>query len=94
MLSAIKTSTVATGGQRDSPSGLSGAAGGTSASATCPSGLVVVGGGAGVSDESNEIVNDSYPLGTTGWPAHIYADSTGGTGFTVYAICLPTASTS
>jgi hypothetical protein len=69
--------------------------GGTSSdTATCPAGLVVVGGGATVTDEDNEAVNDSYPSGPTGWTAHVFNASTSATGFSVYAICVPAASTS
>lgn len=70
-----------------------GAAGGTSGTATCPAGLTVVGGGASVTDQGNEAVNDSYPSGNTGWTVDVFAGSDGGTGFTVDAICLPAAST-
>ena len=65
-----------------------------SATATCDPGLTVVGGGASVSDENNELVNDSYPSATNSWTVHIAAAPSGGTAFTVYAICVPAASTS
>jgi hypothetical protein len=65
----------------------------TGATAMCDPGLTVVGGGAALSDENNQLVNDSYPSGTNGWTAHVFASSSGG-GFTVYAICVPAVSTS
>lgn len=70
------------------------APGGTGATASCAPGLTVVGGGASLSDESNETVIDSYPSSSTGWTVHVVAGSSGGTAFTVYAICVPAASNS
>ena len=64
------------------------------ATATCGPGLTVVGGGASLADEDNELVNDSYPSGTNGWTVHVATTMSGGTTFTVYAICVPAASTS
>ena len=58
--------------------------------ATCPAGTNVIGGGAQVSNESNDYVNDSYPDGNSGWSVDIYGPSTD-TG-TVTAICAPAAS--
>jgi len=66
----------------------------TSASAVCPAGLDVVGGGASLSDEANEFINDTFPSGTNTWTVHVFAGSNGGTAFTVYAICAPAAATS
>jgi hypothetical protein len=66
-----------------------------SATATCPSGTTVIGGGAQVSDEDYDVTNDSYPNGKTGWTADFYdASESGspGTG-TVTAICAPAAAT-
>jgi hypothetical protein len=59
--------------------------------ATCPSGTTVIGGGGQVSDESNAVVNDSYPNGKTGWTADMYS-AVAATG-TVTAICAPSAAT-
>ena len=64
------------------------------ATATCDAGLVVIGGGASLADSSNEIINDSYPSSASAWTANVFASSSGGTGFTVYAICAPAAATS
>jgi hypothetical protein len=64
----------------------------TAATATCDPGLTVVGGGAALSDENNQLVNDTYPSGN-GWTVHVFASTSGG-GFTVYAICVPAVSTS
>jgi hypothetical protein len=64
-----------------------------SVTAACPSGTTVIGGGASVADESDTVVNDSYPSGKTGWTADMYsADSATSTG-TVTAICAPAAAT-
>ena len=61
------------------------------ATATCDAGLVVVGGGASVSDQNNAYINDAYPQA----PASFSADAFGaaGTAFTVFAICAPAAAT-
>lgn len=67
---------------------------GVTATASCDPGLTVVGGGAKLSNEDNQLVNDSYPSGTTGWTVDVFASSSGGGAFTVYAICVPAASTS
>ena len=67
---------------------------GVSATATCDPGLTVVGGGAKLSDENNQVVNDSYPSGTNGWTVDVFASPSSSAPFTVYAICVPAASTS
>jgi hypothetical protein len=67
---------------------------GTSASATCDPGLTVVGGGASLSSEDNQIVNDSYPSAANRWTVDVFASSSGGAPFTVYAICVPALATS
>jgi hypothetical protein len=64
------------------------------ATATCDPGLTVVGGGANLGNEDNQLVNDSYPSGTNGWTVDVFASPSGGGPFTVYAICVPAASTS
>jgi hypothetical protein len=66
----------------------------TTATATCDPGLTVVGGGASLSNEDNQLVNDTYPSGTNGWTVHVFASTSGAGAFTVYAICVPAASTS
>ena len=63
-------------------------------SATCDPGLTVVGGGAKLGDENNQLVNDSYPSGTSGWTVDVFASPSGSAPFTVCAICVPAASTS
>jgi hypothetical protein len=64
----------------------------TPAAANCPAGTTVTGGGASVTDEANELVNDSYPNGKTGWTADIYNNGGPATA-TVTAICAPAAAT-
>jgi hypothetical protein len=63
-------------------------------SASCPAGTKVIGGGATVSDEVEDFVNDSGPTAArTGWSATGFAN-TEGTSITVTAICTAvTAST-
>jgi hypothetical protein len=63
------------------------------ATATCDTGLVVVGGGASLADETNQYVNDSYPNGTSAWTANVVNTGASTPGFTVYAICAPAAAT-
>jgi len=67
---------------------------GVTATATCDPGLTVVGGGARLGNEDEQIVNDSYPSGATGWTVEVFASPSGSGPFTVYAICVPAASTS
>lgn len=64
------------------------------ATATCDPGLTVVGGGAKLGNEDNQLVNDSAPSGTNGWTVDVFASPSGAGAFTVYAICVPAASTS
>lgn len=66
----------------------------TSASATCDPGLKVVGGGASLSSQDNQFVNDSYPSAADRWTVDVFASSSGGVPFTVYAICVPALATS
>lgn len=65
---------------------------GISATASCPSGTVVLGGGASVADNAGGFVNASFPAGKTGWTAVFFDNSAATTG-TVTAICAPAAST-
>jgi hypothetical protein len=66
----------------------------TLATAACPSGTHVVGGGGKVSDEVNGYVNDTYPSGQNAWAVDFYEGSGGSTVTdTVYAICAPAAAT-
>lgn len=64
-----------------------------SATATCDSGLTVIGGGVSVSDPTNQLVFDSYPSGTGAWSGHVANGGSATPNFTVYAICAPAAST-
>jgi hypothetical protein len=63
--------------------------------ATCPSGMTVVGGGGQVADESGSaFLDDSYPIsGKNGWTAD-FVENSGSTTATVTAICAPAAATS
>ncbi len=72
----------------------SGGSGGgiASATATCPSGTFVVGGGTHLSDQSVQSVNDGYPSANNAWTSDVFA-SFGTPTFTVYAICAPAAAT-
>ena len=64
----------------------------TPATASCPTGTTVTGGGASVSDEAHELVNDSYPSGKSGWTVDVYNNGGPATA-TVIAICAPAAAT-
>ncbi len=60
-----------------------------SATATCPPGTGVIGGGAAVSDPENSYINDSAPTsGHNGWNARAWGEF--GTSMTVTAICIVT----
>ena len=63
------------------------------ASATCPPGTLVVGGGVGVVDNSNTSVVDSFPEpGGHAWTARVdNSDPGAGHGFTVVAVCVGAA---
>jgi hypothetical protein len=61
------------------------------ATATCPSGMYVVGGGTRVSDELNQFTNDSYPSGNAGWTTNVFNAASGERPFNAYAICAPAA---
>jgi hypothetical protein len=60
------------------------------ASAACPPGTFVVGGGVGVQDNTNTSVVDSFPEpGGHAWTARVdNSDSAAAHGFTVVAVCL------
>lgn len=61
---------------------------GTQATASCPAGTSVIGGGATVSNEEPAFVNDSGPNSTrNGWTATGFALGTPGITMTVTAIC-------
>ena len=65
---------------------------GTTGTATCPSGTKVIGGGALVSNEAEDFVNDSGPSADrNGWTATGFAASTGTT-MTITAICTAVTS--
>jgi hypothetical protein len=62
------------------------------ATATCPAGYAVVGGGGQVSDVQNSYIEDMWPSSPTAYTARAW----GGTvdvPFTAYAICAPAAAT-
>lgn len=61
------------------------------ATAICPAGTLVVGGGARLSNQNTQIVNDSYPSTTTAWTVDIINIGTAASSFTVHAICAPAA---
>lgn len=61
----------------------------TQPTATCPSGMKVIGGGATVSNETFGLINDSGPTSDrSGWSASAYSFEPGVT-VTVTAICTP-----
>ena len=70
---------------------LVGASSGTPRSLSCPTGLNVVGGGAQVSSEARDLVNDSFPNGRTGWQATGFGPT--GDTMTVFLICAPATKT-
>lgn len=60
----------------------------TSMTAACDPGQHVVGGGVRVDNPAVAVVDDSYPdPGGGSWTAHVGTGSTGGSNFTVIAIC-------
>ena len=61
------------------------------ASAACPPGTFVVGGGVGVDDSVETAVVDSFPQpGGHAWTARVdNNDTTAAHGFTVAAVCVP-----
>jgi hypothetical protein len=64
------------------------------ASATCPAGTFVAGGGASLGDRTTQSLDDGYPSSATAWTVNISNDGAGAPGFTVYAICVPAAAAS
>jgi hypothetical protein len=62
---------------------------------SCDAGQHVVGGGAKVGNRSVEVVQGTYPVGTSAWGADVVDDFNSGTPSTdtVYAICAPAAAT-
>jgi hypothetical protein len=62
--------------------------GGTVVTATCPSGLKVIGGGIKGQDPDTDFIFDSYPT-TTGWKGRVYAGGAASDTrtFTTTAIC-------
>lgn len=64
------------------------------ATASCPAGTFVVGGGASLTDQLSQLVNDSYPSSPTAWTVDILNVSPTAPAFTVYAICVPAAASS
>jgi hypothetical protein len=66
------------------------------ATATCPAGQHVVGGGVKVDDPSEAFTDDSYPdAGNTAWTARVAnGDTANAHNFTVYAICITVSTVS
>lgn len=62
---------------------------GTTHSVSCLTGSVPVGGGAQVSDDTNGVVNDSNPVGRTGWEATGFRNPSVTVNMTVHVICAP-----
>jgi hypothetical protein len=63
----------------------------TRGAVTCPAGLNVVGGGAKVAEPWNGFVDDTNPVGRTGWEATGTSDTA--QNMTVYVICAQAATT-
>jgi hypothetical protein len=63
----------------------------TPATASCPAGTSVLGGGGQVADEADGFIVDDFPVGKTGWTTNF--DSSVATTGTTTAICAPAAST-
>lgn len=64
-----------------------------SATATCPPGMFVTGGGTRLGDETSQAVNDGYPSANNAWTSDVFNGGPGSPTFTVYAICAPAAAT-
>jgi hypothetical protein len=66
------------------------------ATATCPGGFTVVGGGASLSNTAGAGLNQSFPAGRNGWTADAFASggAPGPVTVTAHAICAPASSTS
>lgn len=74
--------------------GLSGSGGNiAAATAVCPPGTFVIGGGTELTDQNNQAVNDGYPSAVNAWTSDVFNGGAGTPGFTVYAICAPAAAT-
>ena len=65
------------------------------ATATCPPGFNVVGGGASLSNTAGAGLNQSFPAGRNGWTADAFATggAPGPVTVTAHAICAPASST-
>jgi hypothetical protein len=62
-----------------------------SPSVSCPAGFTAVGGGVSLTDQTTQVVNDSYPAAPGAWAAHVFNFGSGTPGFTIWVICLPAA---
>jgi hypothetical protein len=62
-----------------------------SPTASCPVGFTAVGGGVSLSDQTAQVVNDSYPAAAGTWAAHVFNYGAGTPGFTIWVICVPAA---
>jgi hypothetical protein len=65
------------------------AAGAKTATATCPTGKVVIGGG--VRETDTKSLLESGPNGTNGWTAQFAQNMANGTTGTVTAYCVPSS---
>lgn len=59
------------------------------ATAICPSGTKVTGGGTQLGDSQDDYMTGTFPSGTTGWTGSAYRGVTGSASFTVWAVCVP-----
>jgi hypothetical protein len=64
-----------------------------SATATCDSGLVAIGGGVELTDPGAQLTLDSFPNGTAAWTGHVANIGDGTPTFKVDVICAPAAAT-
>jgi hypothetical protein len=63
------------------------------ATAHCGPGQSVLGGGTHVESDTDQIVNDSHPVGTTAWTGVVLNEDANAHSLTVYAICAPVGDT-
>lgn len=76
------------------PAGSAASPGAGGATATCDPGTHVVGGGVKVEDPESTSVTDAYPDGGgRAWTGRVSSDAPTPLPFTVFAICLPSATT-
>jgi len=63
------------------------------ATATCPAGTTVIGGGGQIAGEDIGFLNDSYPNGKAGWSVDFVNNGPSAVNGTTTAICAPAAAT-